>query len=395
MKRNCSGIRIGWLLREKEPFPNGWSFDGAVVSYALFCEGREAPLVLRAEASAGDRAEVKLFPHRIELYVNGALADEEWPTAYAAPTEYGDCDAAECSTEGAEEPVVLGEFRNAEGWRPGGGVYVGDCMPYSHDGRYHVLYLKDRHRHQSKFGRGAHQWEHISTGDFVTWQIHPMAVPITEAWEGSICTGSWIMRGETQYLFYTVRTCDGGPAPLKRSVSADGYHFEKDESFGFVISEKYSRSSARDPKIILGADGKYHMFLTSTLLKAGKGCLVHLVSDDLDRWTDLDEPIYVAPDGNEPECSDYFELNGWHYLIFSHHGKGEYLYSDKPFTDWRRPEDGSIPCKSVPKMAVWNGRIIFTGFDGDGRYAGSLTFMEAAQNHDGTLRFFPMKAKEE
>ena len=23
-----------------------------------------------------------------------------------------------------------------------GGVFVGDCMPYAHDGRYHILYLK-------------------------------------------------------------------------------------------------------------------------------------------------------------------------------------------------------------------------------------------------------------
>lgn len=369
-------------------------FGNGQIVFSLYCPGREAPLCLRAGAEKGDSVSVVLLPHRIELYVGGVLADEEWPIAYVPAGEVSG--PARCAVSAYEEPempaqTVLGEFRNAEGWRPGGGVYVGDCMPFSHEGRYHVLYLKDRHRHGSKWRLGAHQWEHISTEDFVTWQMHPMAVSVTKPEEGSICTGSWIPANGRQYLFYTVRSCDGSPAKIRRSVSEDGYHFVKDEDFSFEISSRYTAASARDPKVIAGEDGRYHMVLTTRLAKERLGCLVHLVSDDLDVWQELPEPIYISPDDNEPECPDYFTLNGWHYLIFSHYAKGMYLYSDKPFTDWRRPAEPLIPCRSVPKMALWRGRILFTGFASDDGYAGTMTFMEAEQQENGELRFYPME----
>lgn len=63
------------------------------------------------------------------------------------------------------------------------------------------------------------------------------------------------------------------------------------------------------------------------------------------------------------------------------------MYSDMPFSDWNVPDDPIIPCKSVPKAAIWKGRIIFTGFEGNGVYAGTMTFREAWQNPDGSLRF--------
>lgn len=369
-------------------------FDGEKLIVSLRYDLYEEMLSLTAEAALHQQVRVVLMPHRIELYCDGHLEDEEWPRGghfletaelTKAPADFG---IGAYTEPERTEPTVLGCFQNAEGWQPEKNVFVGDCMPYTHDGRYHVLYLKDRHRHGSKWGRGAHQWAHISTDDFVNWQIHPLAVEITEAWEGSICTGSWISKGEKQYLFYTVRTCDGTPAPLRRSVSDDGYHFRKDLSFSFTISERYQSADARDPKVVWGEDGRYHMFLTTSVRETKLGCLVHLVSEDLDHWTELSDPIYIASNENQPECPDYFAFGGFYYLIFSHYGKGEYLYSDRPFDGWKKPADNRIDCKSVPKMAIWNDQIIFAGFDGGGQYGGTMTFMQAKQNPDGTLRFY-------
>ena len=206
--------------------------------------------------------------------------DEEWPCgrhALESARREGDVSIVRVprGISAAEPPAVLGTFEGAEGWKPEGDVFVGDCMPYADGGRYHVLYLKDRRHHQSKWGLGAHQWEHISTDDLCHWQIHPMAVAIEAPEEGSICTGSWIRRGETHYLYYTIRTCDGSPARVARSVSGDGWHFRRDEAI--------------------------------------------------------------------------------------------------------------IPCKSVPKAAVWRNRLIFTGFDGHGHYAGTMTFLKATTGEDGQL----------
>ncbi len=350
------------------------------------------PLVLSCAAKPGDSIRIRLFPWRIELYCNGKLKDEEWPC--------GKCllDRAVFLPGGIQpifskpeepkkkEPVVLGSFTGAEGWKPEENVFVGDCMPYCWNGRYHVLYLKDRHHHQSKWGRGAHQWAHISTADFIHWEIHPMAVEIDDPAEGSICTGSWILAGERQYLYYTVRMCDGSSAPICRSVSTDGYHFEKDRAFSFHLSGRYTGASARDPKVVRDEEGLFHMFVTTSLEEEEKGCLAHLVSKDMEKWQEL-EPIYIAPGRDEPECSDYLEKDGWHYLIFSLCGKGQYRYSREPFSGWQMPENPEIPCKTVPKQAVWNGRILFAGFDGDGRYGGTMTFAEAFIQTDGQLSF--------
>ena len=201
--------------------------------------------------NCGDQIQVSVLPYRLELYVNGILSDEEWPCGnhflQAVPIIDKGCDLQLQTTalSKAQEPSVLGTFQNAEGWKPEENVFVGDCMPYCHDGVYHVLYLKDRHHHHSKWQYGAHQWSHISTSDFQNWNIHPMAVEIDDPTEGSICTGSWIFDGVTHYLFYTVRMCDGSPAKICRSVSQDGFHFEKDRDFSFILSDKYTAPSAR------------------------------------------------------------------------------------------------------------------------------------------------------
>lgn len=100
---------------------------------------------------------------------------------------------------------------------------------------------------------------------------------------------------------------DGSPAPIRRSVSADGFHFKKDKSFSFTLSERYNRASARDPKVVKSVDGLFHMFVTTTDKKIGRGCLAHLVSDDGESWREVGN-IYESPDGREPECSDYFEF---------------------------------------------------------------------------------------
>lgn len=368
------------------------AFDGEM-SFDVQYDYDRRPLRMSAKVKENDSVEIILLPYRTELYVNGVLTDEEWPKGNRL-FELGDeivsdvgIRAEEYSAPEKNEPSVIAEIENADGWYPGNGVFVGDCMPYRRGEEYHVLYLKDRHHHGSKWGLGAHQWEHISTKDFKKWQVHPMAVPITDPSEGSICTGSWIKNGDKEYLYYTVRMGRGIPAPIRRSVSYDGCHFEKDKSFGFTVSEKYHAASARDPKVVKGEDGLFHMFLTTSLVEEGRGCLAHYVSSDMESWEETEDPIYVAPGKDQPECPDHFFYNGKYYLIFSLKGRAHYMVSDKPFEDFVMPSDPIIPCSSVPKGAQWNGRLIFTGFKGLGGYGGSMTFKAATSDETGRLLF--------
>ena len=368
------------------------AFDG-ILTVSVQYDYNRRPLSLNGEINEGDQIELILLAHRIELYVNGELKDEEWPAgnrlfdigdSFMPDTEM---QISEYTEPKKEEPCVLASFENAEGWYPGNGVFVGDCMPYTRDGEYHVLYLKDRHHHQSKWGLGGHQWDHISTKDFKTWYIHPMAIPITDPSDGSICTGSWIRKDGKEYLYYTARMGQGIPAPIRRSVSTDGYHFVKDESFGFTVSDQYDKSSARDPKVIKEEDGLFHMFLTTGWMQTEKGCLAHYVSSDMENWEDTGKPLYLSSSAAQPECPDYFKYNGKYYLIFSLKGKAHYMVSDKPFEDFVMPDDPIIPCASVPKCAEWNGRLIFAGFKRMGGYAGSMTFKAATSDENGELIF--------
>ena len=367
--------------------------ENSCVYCNVFYDFSPEPLKLKGAYKLGDTIQLVLMPHRIELWCNDKILDEEWPCGNrllkADDTIESNC---QISVEEYIEPKVcvpstISTFKNALGWRPDENVFVGDCMPYTDSGRYHVLYLKDRHHHQSKWGLGAHQWEHISTEDFSTWNIHPMAVPIDSSTEASICTGSHIRKGNSHHLYYTVRTCDGSPAPICRSVSQDGYHFEKDANFSFALSDKYDAVTARDPKVILADDGLYHMLLTTRLIKEDKGCLAHLVSKDLETWTELSVPEHICDDNTEPECPDYIEYNGYYYLIYSLHGKAYYKYSKEPFGNWITPKNPEVPCSSVPKGAVWQGKIVFTGFDRINCYAGTLTFKNATNADNGELIF--------
>ena len=369
-------------------------FDGNSLTFSVLYSFNEDMLKMSSCANMGDNVSIKILPYRLELYINGKLCDEEWQcgdnylekSTLSHKNTHIDFLVPE-TVDKNSLPSVLYTFKNAEGWRPDENIFAGDCMPYVHDGRYHVIYLYDRHHHKSKWRKGAHQWAHISTDDFDTWQTHPMMVEITEKWEGSICTGSHICKNGIHYLFYTVRTCDGSPAPISRSISTDGYHFEKDKDYHFELSDKYMSSSARDPKIIQGEDGLYHMIITTGLSSDGKGCLAHLVSHDLDKWVEEENPIYISPDDNQPECPDYFKLGEYYYLIFSHRSIGQYLYSKEPFTGWKKPDIDKIPCESVPKCAVLDGKIIFSGYKGLGGYAGTLTFKTAHQSENGLLVF--------
>ena len=373
------------------------TFEGGILDFSITYDFRkDEPLHLISKAKSNDKIIINILPYRIEMYIDDFVEDEEWPYGkhFLCNAKFVTNDCSLSIYEGIKDishkPDIISSFQNAEGWKPEENVFVGDCMPYTHNGKYHVLYLKDRHHHKSKWCLGAHQWEHISTSDFNTWDIHPMAVKIDDSSEASICTGSWILKGNIHYLFYTVRTCDGSPASVRRSVSKDGFHFKKDKDFSFALSDKYTTASTRDPKVIKDEQGKFHMFLTTSLKESANGCLVHLVSDDLNNWTEIDEPLYIAPKSlGEPECPDYFYKDGFYYLVYSLNAKAYYQYSKKPFTEWQLPENPIIPCKSVPKAAIFNDRLIFTGFEPckEGYYGGKMTFLEAIVMENGELKY--------
>ncbi|HIC17739.1 TPA: hypothetical protein EYO77_06470, partial [Candidatus Poribacteria bacterium] len=68
-------------------------------------------------------------------------------------------------------------------FKPSDPFFVGDCMPFFHQGEFRLYYLLDENHHQSLGGLGGHQWAHASSTDLVNWDHHPLAIPITHDWE--------------------------------------------------------------------------------------------------------------------------------------------------------------------------------------------------------------------
>lgn len=364
---------------------------GDNLSISLWYSFNENPLVLTANAEIGDKVELSLTSAHIVLYVNDNLCDEEWCCGEIGLDNLS-CDNTEFTlSEGVREFILpQRQGLKADELRIKG-VNIGDCMPFSDpdsDRSYHLYWLYDRHHHRSKWGLGAHQWAHAATNDLVNWNEYPMAVPVTEQTEGSICTGSVICDGGKYYAWYAVRMSDRSPARLTSSVSDNGSDYVKSGKY-FILPERYHRSSARDPKVIK-FNGKFHMLVTTTLLSSGNGCLAHLVSEhaDMSGFDDLG-PIIEWSSGEQPECPDYFEMGGYYYLIWSIGGKAHYAYSAEPFgkNGWTIPENNLLDCGSVPKSAVcpWNGERVFSGFIPEGGYAGSLIMKKAVRLEDGRL----------
>ncbi len=135
---------------------------------------------------------------RWTMYVDGRLLDNDFPFGdppWAAQNSWK-LDGEHVQQAAIHFPAIAPERKPAQTphlaavqyWTPPGhNAWVGDVATLFHQGRYHVFYLYDRRHHQSKFGRGAHYFEHLSTADLKTWTEHEAATPLEAPWE---CIGT-------------------------------------------------------------------------------------------------------------------------------------------------------------------------------------------------------------
>lgn len=291
------------------------------------------------------------------------------------------------------EKQILGEEKPiTQYWKPRGhNTNVGDCMPFYHNGTFHLFYLFDRRHHRSKWGYGAHQWAHASSTDLINWIHHPLAIPITEEFEGSICTGSVTFHQGIYYAFYATREPNIGEY-ISFATSSDCINFEKAKPNPLASPEPpYRKGHYRDPNVFCDEQGIFHLLVTAELelpdLAGRGGCLAHLVSTDLINW-ELKEPFIIPGQIGQPECSDYFKWGDWYYLIFSIGGIAHYRMSKEPFGPWIKPKvetfDGQY-ARVLKTSAFNNGRRIGVAFLPDNGYGGNVVFREIVQLDNGLL----------
>jgi beta-fructofuranosidase len=403
-------VRLALGLTDSQP--------ALIVEFAT--DARDEPLRLSMPLAALGEGGIAVIALRfsglrLELFADGVLVDEEWPMG-SLPAPEGRLrigtavDRLALWNRALTDDELIGLAGGAEGlaarelrilgppipvgqfWRPRGfNTNVGDCMPFFHDGRFHLFYLFNRRNHMSRWGLGGHEWAHMSTADLIHWVHHPTAVPLTHEAEGSMCTGSLFFHDRTYYAFYAVRTVDRSASPLCASTSADCINFTKHPPLA-VLTAPYKPEDGRDPVVFRdSATGSFHMLVTTALADPSLadlgGCLAHLVSRDLRTWEQRG-PFIVPGLPGQPECPDTFEWRGWHYLLFSNLGVTRYRMSRSPLGPWERPTPDGFggPDVMVMKTAAFTGdRRIGAAFTREAGYGGKLVFREILQHADGTL----------
>jgi beta-fructofuranosidase len=288
-------------------------------------------------------------------------------------------------------------------FKPAGPFFIGDCMPFSSGGIFHLYYLLDENHHQGLNGLGGHQWAHASSTDLIHWEQHPLALALTNEKEGSICTGSVFFHQGVYHAFHGTRLTDW-TQHLSHAASSDGINFSKDPlPIGFP-PPGYSQFHYRDPFVFQDGQGKFQMLATAQIenypLFERGGCLLRLSSDDLQTWT-IESP-FLIPGGEKeygsiPECPDVFYWNGWYYLLFGIRLHTHYRMARQISGPWLRPAVDVLdnPLNAVMKTAAFGPqRRIGVGWvpwrkgdcdNGEIQWGGNVVFREIIQLPDGTL----------
>lgn len=305
---------------------------------------------------------------------------------------------------GVQYDPSIQSTKNLQYFKPKGNLFVGDCIPFDHNGTYYLYWLLDSAHHRSLNGLGGHQWVLSTTTDLKNWKQYPIVLGIDEEWEKSICTGSVVYYKNTYYAFYATRliNAEGNVnEQLSYATSTDGIHFQKQKPNPFYTSAPgYSKRDFRDPKVFVDEKtGTFHLFVSSwkenSVLRNAGGCLVHLSSSDLKNWTVHDPVLTGQP--SVPECPDYFFWNGWYYLVYSDNSNTYYVKSKQPYGPWSEPAYQALDesWSNVVKTAAYkNNRRIAAAWipnrhenkDNNGEiFGGNTVFREVIQLPDGTL----------
>jgi hypothetical protein len=398
------------------PMPDGSVpvLEAAVMLYSTqFPAGKEMtigiPLAMLKQPEGKHEVVLNFSGVRWTMYVDGELLDNDFPLGYPRwadkPTWKMD---AEHVTQAAffspaitpeEKPSPTPRLAGVQYWTPPGhNAWVGDVATFFHQGRYHVFYLYDRRHHQSKFGQGAHYFEHLSTADFKTWTEHDAATPLEQQWEcigtgtpfvsdGKFCVAyglhterifpaekttlpaqmDWLQKHGSTGSFD--RTAPGAPIGSTYSVSADGISkFKKTWTFFHPC---------RNPSVYRDPDGKLRMLANNH----GKGMWESESVDGGWRCTSPDFP----PGG---DCTFFFRWGRFDYII----GGFKNLWSkpaaapDSAYADVVAKGLDFYDGLNVPAITeVAPGRFLMAGWARIRGWGGQLVIRELLQLPDGRI----------
>lgn len=348
---------------------------------------------------------------RWTLYVDGELLDNDFPIGYP---KWGRKSSWEMNPEMVSKAeiffpgidplrVALAKPRTQneiQYWTPQGhNTWVGDVATFYHQGRYHLFYLFDRRGHASKFGKGGHYFEHLSTIDFKTWTEHEAATPIEEQWE-TFGTGTAFLFNNKLSLSYGLHTTRIYPKeqttlPLqwdyynKHGVTGS---YRYDTLSRFPAGSTYSVSSdgvsrfvktkvlfhpCENPSVYTDPEGRLRML-------ANYGAKGTWESASIDGGWKSVNPNF--PPGGD--CTFFFRWGNYDYVIggFTGFWSKPASAGEGQFVDGVKAGFDFYNGMNVPAVTeIADGRFLLAGWVPMAEWGGSLTIHEMIQSPDGRI----------
>ena len=264
-------------------------------------------------------------------------------------------------------------YKPKDGW-------VGDTIPFAHDGKFYVYYLHDERKGntQDEYGYRT-SWNLLITEDWVNVKDCKVVLPVGEYDDADYAcyTGSVIEGNDGNFhMFYTAQNNynpkyhrDGKPLQyVAHAISTDLINWEKLPELTFGADERiYEPFDWRDPFVFYNEEEKcFDMLLAARLRGASEkngGCVGLCRSYDLLHW-EAKEPFYNPESYMTHECPDLFKLGNKWYLVYS-------TFSEKFVTHYRMSDKLSGPWTS-PIEDTFDGRAFYaakTAQVGDKRMA--------------------------
>ena len=264
-------------------------------------------------------------------------------------------------------------YKPKDGW-------VGDTIPFAHDGKFYIYYLHDERKGntQDEYGYRT-SWNLLITEDGVNVKDCKVVLPVGEYDNADYAcyTGSVIEGNDGNFhMFYTAQNNynpkyhrDGKPLQyVAHAISTDLINWEKLPELTFGADERiYEPFDWRDPFVFYNEEEKcFDMLLAARLQGASEkngGCVGLCRSYDLLHW-EAKEPFYNPESYMTHECPDLFKLGNKWYLVYS-------TFSEKFVTHYRMSDKLSGPWTS-PIEDTFDGRAFYaakTAQVGDKRMA--------------------------
>lgn len=227
-------------------------------------------------------------------------------------------------------------------------VWCGDVVNFYHNGVYHLMYLRDRHHHGSRWGSGAHSMYHLTTKDFISWEEQPCIAPLDTQWK-TIGTGTMFFYKGKYYLSHGWHTSRNIPNNLLASTllkhkfdttaTFEGVSYKELNKLG-LIPNGATYEISDDGINFYPSNMQIHVAENPTILV--KDNKLNLVAGygfyGLWESNDLNGPWLMKSKKSVPdsimnptdECPSMFSKNGYNYIVMG--GTGY----------WRTEKDSNV-----------------------------------------------------